>query len=308
MAAELYTHGVVGHTDSLVTSSPVDPILVSSKGPPPWKCPQHIVYRNAAVVILGIHFAQVSVSCENHHLLVRPSAIGSVFPSMSDSHRMANRCPFCNRGNTFHYLLHGCHHKHPMDGYRLVFPPAFTALFCAFVRGSSTSFCFESCFTRYTCDYFRKILYGLSLASVLTSFPYLCIVDHNQFWSILRVACPYTAAPSVFGGGLLGYVIYDVTHYCLHHGAPVGLFFKKLKVKFIPVSPSMRLPISDLPDRRDVLRPRSYGTRSECVIDSDLAGFWQRYHLNHHFKVQTDGFGITSSLWDRVFGTLPSGV
>lgn len=117
-------------------------------------------------------------------------------------------------GNTFHYLLHGCHHKHPMDGYRLVFPPAFTALFCAF------------------------------------------------FWSILRVACPYTAAPSVFGGGLLGYVIYDVTHYCLHHGAPVGLFFKKLK----------------------------------------------RYHLNHHFKVQTDGFGITSSLWDRVFGTLPSGV
>lgn len=31
----------------------------------------------------------------------------------------------------------------------------------------------------------------------------------------------------------------------------------------------------------------------------------QKYHLNHHFRIQTMGFGITSSLWDRVFGTLP---
>ncbi|MBA0626747.1 hypothetical protein Godav_004352, partial [Gossypium davidsonii] len=34
-------------------------------------------------------------------------------------------------GNTFHYLLHGCHHKHPLDGLRLVFPPAATAILCA---------------------------------------------------------------------------------------------------------------------------------------------------------------------------------
>jgi len=34
------------------------------------------------------------------------------------------------RGNTIHYLLHGCHHKHPMDGLRLVFPPAATAVLC----------------------------------------------------------------------------------------------------------------------------------------------------------------------------------
>ncbi|GAB2241573.1 hypothetical protein Droror1_Dr00018348, partial [Drosera rotundifolia] len=31
-------------------------------------------------------------------------------------------------GNTLHYLLHGCHHKHPMDSLRLVFPPAATAI------------------------------------------------------------------------------------------------------------------------------------------------------------------------------------
>ena len=34
------------------------------------------------------------------------------------------------RGNTAHYLLHGCHHKHPMDHLRLVFPPAATAVLC----------------------------------------------------------------------------------------------------------------------------------------------------------------------------------
>lgn len=34
------------------------------------------------------------------------------------------------RANTAHYLLHGCHHKHPMDGLRLVFPPAATAILC----------------------------------------------------------------------------------------------------------------------------------------------------------------------------------
>ena len=27
-----------------------------------------------------------------------------------------------------HFLLHGCHHKHPMDPLRLVFPPAAAAL------------------------------------------------------------------------------------------------------------------------------------------------------------------------------------
>ncbi|KAL5099543.1 hypothetical protein RYX36_003870, partial [Vicia faba] len=31
-------------------------------------------------------------------------------------------------GNTLHYLLHGCHHKHPMDSLRLVFPPAAAAI------------------------------------------------------------------------------------------------------------------------------------------------------------------------------------
>uniref|UniRef100_A0A0E0RKB6 Uncharacterized protein n=1 Tax=Oryza rufipogon TaxID=4529 RepID=A0A0E0RKB6_ORYRU len=32
----------------------------------------------------------------------------------------------------------------------------------------------------------------------------------------------------------------------------------------------------------------------------------EKYHLNHHFRIQNKGFGITSTLWDHVFGTLPS--
>ncbi|KAI3466890.1 hypothetical protein Pfo_023553 [Paulownia fortunei] len=112
-------------------------------------------------------------------------------------------------GNTLHYLVHGCHHKHPMDGLGLVFSPAATAVFC--------------------------------------------------FWNLIKSVSTPSTAPALFGGGLLGYVMYDVTHYYLHHGQPTSEVPKGLK----------------------------------------------KYHLNHHFRIQKKGFGITSSLWDKVFGTLP---
>ncbi|KAK2448356.1 cytochrome P450 [Trifolium repens] len=115
-------------------------------------------------------------------------------------------------GNTLHYLLHGCHHKHPMDGLRLVFPPAATAILL---------------------------------------FP---------FFNMVKLLSTPATAPALFGGGLLGYVMYDCTHYYLHHGQPKTEVPRNLK----------------------------------------------KYHLNHHFRIQDKGFGITSSLWDKVFGTLPS--
>ncbi|KAJ6815370.1 dihydroceramide fatty acyl 2-hydroxylase FAH2-like [Iris pallida] len=83
--------------------------------------------------------------------------------------------------NTVHYLLHGCHHKHPMDGLRLVFPPAATAILL---------------------------------------FP---------FWNLVRLFTTATTCPAIFGGGLLGYVIYDCTHYYLHHGKPTKEPAKHLK-------------------------------------------------------------------------------
>ncbi|KAL9224388.1 hypothetical protein vseg_000425 [Gypsophila vaccaria] len=114
-------------------------------------------------------------------------------------------------GNTLHYLLHGCHHKHPMDSLRLVFPPAATAILCV------------------------------------------------PFWTFFRLLSPPSVTPALFGGVLTGYVMYDVTHYYLHHGQPFTGVSRKLK----------------------------------------------SYHLNHHFRLQTKGFGITSSFWDSVFGTKP---
>ncbi|XP_068654403.1 dihydroceramide fatty acyl 2-hydroxylase FAH1-like [Aristolochia californica] len=114
-------------------------------------------------------------------------------------------------GNTVHYLLHGCHHKHPMDGLRLVFPPAATALLCV------------------------------------------------PFWNLVKLFSTPSTSPALFGGGLLGYVMYDVTHHYLHHGQPSSAVPRNLK----------------------------------------------KYHLNHHFRIQNKGFGITSSVWDKMFGTLP---
>ncbi|ESR62106.1 hypothetical protein CICLE_v10016504mg [Citrus x clementina] len=114
-------------------------------------------------------------------------------------------------GNTFHYLIHGCHHKHPMDGLRLVFPPAGAAL--------------------------------VSLA----------------LWNLIDVLTKPFITPALYGGILLGYVMYDVTHYYTHHGKPSKGIILRLK----------------------------------------------RFHMNHHFRIRDKGFGISSSLWDIVFGTLP---
>ncbi|CAM6088792.1 unnamed protein product [Calypogeia fissa] len=115
-------------------------------------------------------------------------------------------------GNTLHYLLHGFHHKHPMDGSRLVFPPAFASVICTGIW----------------------FLMGSWLA-------------------------PYPDKLPVYAAALLSYVTYDVTHYFLHFGTPFNDHSRRMK----------------------------------------------RYHLNHHFKDQTNGYGITSTIWDWVFRTLP---
>ncbi|KAG7012573.1 Dihydroceramide fatty acyl 2-hydroxylase FAH1, partial [Cucurbita argyrosperma subsp. argyrosperma] len=83
--------------------------------------------------------------------------------------------------------------------------------------------------------------------------------DFWEFWNLIKLFATPSTTPCLVGGGLLGYVMYDVTHHYLHHGQPSGETARNLK----------------------------------------------KYHLNHHFRIQTLGFGITSSLWDKVFGTLP---
>ncbi|XP_031123725.1 dihydroceramide fatty acyl 2-hydroxylase FAH2-like [Ipomoea triloba] len=113
--------------------------------------------------------------------------------------------------NTFHYLMHGCHHKHPMDGMRLVFPPAATTIMLM------------------------------------------------PLWGLVKLLAPPIYVYAILGGALLGYVMYDCTHYYLHHGKPLTGMSQSLK----------------------------------------------RFHMDHHFRNQDKGFGITSTFWDIVFGTLP---
>lgn len=52
-----------------------------------------------------------------------------------------------------------------------------------------------------------------------------------QFWNFIKLFSTPTTTPAAFGGGLLGYVMYDVTHYYVHHGQPTSEFPKNLKVK-----------------------------------------------------------------------------
>lgn len=57
-------------------------------------------------------------------------------------------------------------------------------------------------------------------------------VDHHcQFWNVLKLLSTPSTTPALFGGGLLGYVIYDVTHYYVHHGQPTRKIPKRLKVR-----------------------------------------------------------------------------
>lgn len=40
------------------------------------------------------------------------------------------------------------------------------------------------------------------------------------FYSISQLLLPEAVGGTVFAGGLLGYVLYDMTHYYLHFGSP----------------------------------------------------------------------------------------
>lgn len=114
--------------------------------------------------------------------------------------------------NTLHYLLHGCHHKHPQDRYRLVMPP---------------------------------VLFFL-LSTPVVSF-FLSFLPAFLVWA-------------VYGGSILGYVMYDLTHYWVHFGRP----------------------------------PPAQMTAALQV---------RRHHMAHHFRNWNAGFGVTSPLWDIVFGS-----
>ena len=77
------------------------------------------------------------------------------------------------------------------------------------------------------------------------------------FYCLFKVFVAGAALYSSFAGFLLGYLIYDMVHYALHHHTFKTGFLKRL----------------------------------------------QRRHIIHHYSEDDKGFGVSSSFWDRVFGS-----
>ena len=52
----------------------------------------------------------------------------------------------------------------------------------------------------------------------------------SMFYYLFITCLPPAIAKSVFAGGLLGYIMYDMMHYYLHHGSPTpGGYLHQLK-------------------------------------------------------------------------------
>ncbi|MEJ7875735.1 MAG: sterol desaturase family protein [Solirubrobacterales bacterium] len=83
----------------------------------------------------------------------------------------------------------------------------------------------------------------------------LALLFFGIFWLIFGMPTAYP----LFAGFLVGYLIYDYTHYWLHHAVPKSEFGKRLREQ----------------------------------------------HMRHHFQDHRYGYGVSSPIWDAVFGTLP---
>jgi dihydroceramide fatty acyl 2-hydroxylase len=92
-------------------------------------------------------------------------------------------------GERFHFILHGVHHRWYKDHLRLVMPPAASMAIGVVVWSS---------------------LYGLAAGSAGFGF--------DPVW-----------ARAVFAGIMWGYLVYDMTHYYVHHGSPTTAMMKALR-------------------------------------------------------------------------------
>jgi sterol desaturase/sphingolipid hydroxylase (fatty acid hydroxylase superfamily) len=77
------------------------------------------------------------------------------------------------------------------------------------------------------------------------------------FWFLFTTAFGSGAAPATFAGFLVGYLIYDTTHYAVHHRSVPTAFGKLLR----------------------------------------------KHHHRHHFANPDEDYGVSSPLWDVLFGT-----
>lgn len=89
----------------------------------------------------------------------------------------------------------------------------------------------------------------------------LALISYGLFWLVF--AGLFQAASLLFpsfSGFMIGYLVYDLTHYATHHFQMRRGYWKYLK----------------------------------------------RHHMAHHFKTPDARYGVSSPIWDYIFGTMPS--
>jgi len=85
------------------------------------------------------------------------------------------------------------------------------------------------------------------------------------FYLLFGLALPAAVLPGFFVGFVIGYLVYDYTHFATHHVKP-------------PSHPKLRWLAVIMKEQR-------------------------RRHMVHHFKEHGAGYGVSTELWDVVFGT-----
>jgi 4-hydroxysphinganine ceramide fatty acyl 2-hydroxylase len=98
--------------------------------------------------------------------------------------------------------------------------------------------------------------------------PTLFVALAYPWYKLATAVFPDYIALGIYSGGIAGYIMYDLTHYFLHHH------------RYLP--------------------------SSWAVITVSLPSYYKelkRYHLAHHYKNFELGYGVSSKFWDVVFGT-----
>ena len=140
-----------------------------------------------------------------------------------------------------------------------------------FVVGLVSWSLFEYIMHRWIFHYVPKSKWGLRLHFIfhgvhhdypsdrlrLVLPPSVSIPLAAAFFFLFRAIFPELYLWAFFPGFILGYLIYDITHYAIHHFNFKIPFWKKIK----------------------------------------------QHHMLHHYQDPEKGYGVSSPLWDKVFGS-----
>jgi 4-hydroxysphinganine ceramide fatty acyl 2-hydroxylase len=87
--------------------------------------------------------------------------------------------------------------------------------------------------------------------------PSVSIPLATAFYFLFKAILPINNIYGFFPGFILGYLIYDISHYAIHHFNFKGSIWKKIK----------------------------------------------QHHMLHHYQDPDKGYGVSSPLWDKIFGS-----